>query len=52
MTKTELASAVGTVPETLSRAFQQLARLGAVKTRGRTVHIEDLAALEKVAKAK
>jgi CRP/FNR family transcriptional regulator, dissimilatory nitrate respiration regulator len=51
VSKTQLASAVGTVPETLSRAFQQLARLGAVKTHGRTVHIEDRAALERAAKA-
>ncbi len=52
MSKTQLASAVGTVPETLSRAFQQLTRLGAVKTSGRTVHIEDRAKLEQVAKAR
>jgi CRP/FNR family transcriptional regulator, dissimilatory nitrate respiration regulator len=49
VSKTQLASAVGTVPETLSRAFQQLSKIGAVKTRGRTVHIEDRAALEKLA---
>jgi CRP/FNR family transcriptional regulator, dissimilatory nitrate respiration regulator len=52
VSKTQLASAVGTVPETLSRAFQQLSRLGAVKTHGRTIHIEDRAALERVARAR
>ena len=52
VSKTQLASAVGTVPETLSRAFQQLSRLGAVKTTGRTVHIENRDLLEKVARAR
>jgi CRP/FNR family transcriptional regulator, dissimilatory nitrate respiration regulator len=52
VSKTQLASAVGTVPETLSRAFQQLTRLGAVKTTGRTVHIENRDLLEKVARAR
>jgi CRP/FNR family transcriptional regulator, dissimilatory nitrate respiration regulator len=52
VSKTQLASAVGTVPETLSRAFQQLARLGAVKTQGRTIHIEDRAKLEQIARAR
>jgi CRP/FNR family transcriptional regulator len=52
LSKSQLAAAVGTVPETLSRAFQQLARAGAVRTKGRTVHIEDRALLERVAGAK
>ena len=49
LSKTQLSAAVGTVPETLSRAFQQLNRLGAVETRGRRVVIKDRAALERMA---
>ena len=52
ISKSQLSAAVGTVPETLSRAFQQLARAGAVETRGRKVHIKDRAALERVAGVK
>jgi CRP/FNR family transcriptional regulator len=50
--KSELAAAVGTVPETLSRAFKQLSRAGAIETRGRKVVIKDRALLERVARAK
>jgi CRP/FNR family transcriptional regulator, dissimilatory nitrate respiration regulator len=49
LSKTQLSAAVGTVPETLSRAFQQLNRAGAVETRGRTVVIKDRGALERMA---
>lgn len=52
VTKTQLSAAVGTVPETLSRAFQQLSRSGAVETRGRKVHIKDRALLQRVARVK
>jgi len=52
VSKSQLSAAVGTVPETLSRAFGQLARAGAVETRGRTVHIKDRALLERVARVK
>ncbi len=52
LSKTQLSAAVGTVPETLSRAFQQLARAGAVETRGRKVYIRDRARLEQAAKAR
>ena len=52
ISKGELAAAVGTVPETLSRAFQQLTRAGAVETKGRRVVIKDRALLERVARAK
>jgi CRP-like cAMP-binding protein len=52
ISKGELAAAVGTVPETLSRAFQQLARAGAVETKGQKVVIKDRALLERVARAK
>lgn len=49
VTKTQLSAAVGTVPETLSRAFRQLSRTGAVETSGRKVRIKDRALLEWVA---
>lgn len=52
VSKTQLSAAVGTVPETLSRAFGQLARVGAVETRGRRVHIKDRALLERMARVK
>ncbi len=52
LSRTQLSAAVGTVPETLSRAFQQLARTGAVETRGRKVHIKDRALLERVGRIK
>jgi CRP/FNR family transcriptional regulator len=49
VSKTQLSAAVGTVPETLSRAFKQLAQAGAVETRGRQVVIRDRALLERAA---
>jgi CRP/FNR family transcriptional regulator, dissimilatory nitrate respiration regulator len=52
ISKGELAAAVGTVPETLSRAFQQLTRAGAVETKGRHVLIKDRALLQRLAQAK
>lgn len=52
VSKTQLSAAVGTVPETLSRAFQQLARAGAVETKGRKVYIRDRDLLQRVARAK
>ncbi len=52
MSKSQLSAAVGTVPETLSRAFQQLARTGAVETSGRKVRIKDRALLERMARSK
>jgi CRP/FNR family transcriptional regulator, dissimilatory nitrate respiration regulator len=52
ISKGELAAAVGTVPETLSRAFQQLTRAGAVETKGRRVVIKDRALLERLARAR
>jgi CRP/FNR family transcriptional regulator len=51
VSKGELAAAVGTVPETLSRAFRQLDRAGAVETKGRRIVIRDRALLERVARA-
>jgi CRP-like cAMP-binding protein len=52
MTKNQLSATVGTVPETLSRAFQQLTRAGALETTGRTVQIRDRKLLEHVAGVK
>lgn len=52
VSKAQLSAAVGTVPETLSRAFGQLARAGAVETRGRRVRIKDRALLERAAGVK
>lgn len=52
ISKSQLSATVGTVPETLSRAFLQLSRWGAVETRGRTVHIKDRALLARVARVK
>ena len=52
VSKTQLSAAVGTVPETLSRAFQQLARAGVLETTGRKVHIKDRGLLEQLAGVK
>lgn len=49
LSKAQLSAAVGTVPETLSRAFRQLSDAGMVETRGRQVHIKDRARLERMA---
>lgn len=45
MTKGELASALGTVPETLSRAFARLRDDGIIDVQGRTVIVYDVGAL-------
>jgi CRP-like cAMP-binding protein len=52
VSKAEISAAVGTVPETLSRAFRQLAQEGALETRGRKVLIKDRAVLERAARAR
>jgi CRP/FNR family transcriptional regulator, dissimilatory nitrate respiration regulator len=52
LSKGELAAAVGTVPETLSRAFQQLTRAGAIEMKGRRVVIKDRALLQRLAQTK
>ena len=49
LSKTQLASILGTVPETLSRAFQRLSKEGLVSVRGQTVQIKDRPALQKAA---
>lgn len=48
MTKGELASALGTVPETLSRAFARLRDDGVVDVQGRTVIVHDVGALARM----
>ena len=47
-TKAQMAAAFGTVPETLSRAFQQLRKAGAIETAGRHVRIRDQAILHRI----
>jgi CRP/FNR family transcriptional regulator len=49
LTKTEMASVFGTAPETLSRAFRQLADQDAIETRGRLVRVKNPHLLEKAA---
>lgn len=48
MTKTELASSLGTVPETLSRAFGRLRDDGVLEVRGATVVVYDVGALARL----
>jgi CRP-like cAMP-binding protein len=48
MSKTELAAALGTVPETLSRALSRLKSDGIAETRGRDVLVRDVGALARL----
>jgi len=52
ISKGELAETMGTVPATLSRAFQQLTRAGAIETKGRRVIIKDRASLRRAAQTR
>jgi len=48
MSKTELASSLGTVPETLSRAFARLRDDGVLEVRGNEVLVRDFATLARL----
>jgi CRP/FNR family transcriptional regulator len=48
MSKAELASSLGTVPETLSRAFARLRDEGVLDVRGREVVVFDVGALARL----
>ncbi len=48
MTKAELASSLGTVPETLSRAFARLRDDGVLVVRGQSVVVKDVGALARL----
>ncbi|MDH4139242.1 MAG: Crp/Fnr family transcriptional regulator [Coriobacteriia bacterium] len=48
MTKGELAAALGTVPETLSRAFARLKEDGVLEVRNRAVVVRDVGALARL----
>ncbi|GAB4279351.1 MAG: hypothetical protein Kow0056_12410 [Coriobacteriia bacterium] len=48
MTKTELAEALGTVPETLSRAFARLREDGVIRVEGAEIRVFDVGALARM----
>lgn len=50
--KAQLSAAVGTVPETLLRAFPRLSRSWEVENRGRRSYIEGRAPVQPVARVK
>ena len=49
ITKTQLASLLGTIPETLSRIFAKMAQQGIISVEGRTIRVLDMKLLEAVA---
>lgn len=52
ITKAQLASQLGTTPETLSRTFQKMTRLGLIRVESRRVEILDSTGLEQLALGK
>jgi CRP/FNR family transcriptional regulator len=50
LTKGQLAALLGTIPETLSRAFYRLSQAGAIATDGTKIQILDRASLTRLAK--
>jgi CRP/FNR family transcriptional regulator, dissimilatory nitrate respiration regulator len=50
VTKAQLAATFGTAPETLSRAFQQLRKIGVIETSGRKIWVKDRQALDRAAR--
>lgn len=48
MTKAQLASLLGTIPETLSRILARMAAQGLIETRGRRIRILDRASLQEL----
>lgn len=48
--KNQLASLLGTIPETLSRIITRMTREGLIRTEGSRIHIQNLAGLEDIAK--
>jgi len=49
ITKTQLASLLGTIPETLSRILAKMAQQGIIAVEGRTIRVLDRKSLESVA---
>jgi CRP/FNR family transcriptional regulator len=49
MTKTELATSLGTISETLSRNFKKLKELGIIRVEGNTITILDIPRLQSIA---
>jgi CRP/FNR family transcriptional regulator len=49
ISKGDLASLLGTVPETLSRAFAKLKAAGFISETGSTININDLEGLKEIA---
>jgi CRP/FNR family transcriptional regulator len=51
ISKGQLASLLGTIPETLSRIFARMSQQGLVKVSGATIHILDHSGLEELAQS-
>lgn len=51
VSKKELANSIATIPETLSRTFQKLHKMGIVKVFGKTIIVQDYDKLKELAEA-